>query len=1016
MSNTTKSQLSTLTFGMLVFIGGSLVLTLYEYTKELIFKGSESLWLSHALTIFMVSSIITAYTLILRTNTGRFISAIANSEDKYRQLFNNFAEGILLLDETRIIDCNSKSARMCGLSQSDMIGLSFVDICKKATLATMFPVDVAEKISATISGQQQQFEVQILHSDGTTRYVEVTLFPIEFRNKKCAQVVTRDITEGKLARIERARYKQELESERQLFKAILNNAPIGIWMLGVDGKIKFINRTFCGAVGISEQRFQDANHYSDLLPPSVTANCMSSDKACLAGEKANLSQEWLPFVDGNDHLLDITKVKLRDQGGVVIGLIGLALDITERKKSEELFRAAVEAAPNGMIMVDARGVVVMLNSQASLIFGYAEKDLIGQSINLLLPSHLKEAHAAHFNGFAHPPRRGMGEGRGLSGQHKDGRQIRVEIGLSPLKINGESFVLASVIDITERQQTLEQLRTTAADLEIANAQIEAERVGLAERVAERTAQLQYANKAKDSFLATMSHEIRTPLGGLMGMMELLNLSKLEDKQRELLNAARESSNSLLRIVNDILDWSKIEAGKLELAPRPSSITTLLKGVSKTYEHVASGQSVTLHWHCDDNLNEAHLFDRLRISQILNNLTSNAIKFTEQGNVDIRAERVAQQVGSETVCFSVKDSGIGISKEQQARLFQQYEQASNDTARMYGGTGLGLAICHRLAELMGGTLSVESTEGAGSTFSFTVNLPMATLDDRRELQQPINEQDRRKDKSETTPLLAHGRPTKILVVDDHPVNRMLLKQQLELLGVHWEAAESGSPALSLWKAGHFDMIITDCHMPEMDGYELTRRIREMEQQKGVKRTPIIAWTANVLAEEAERCRTAGMDDILTKPTELSELRVMLLKWLGKEEMNFSGVSSSDASRPVPALPTATEVAIDLSVLQNFVASRPGQLDMLQVFITQNRTDIVDLKTVLQGDDPKAVAQAAHRIKGASRMVGVKELEVISTNVEKAAKQGDMQGARVAADMLDHEIMRIEDAVARFIDGE
>ena len=233
-----------------------------------------------------------------------------------------------------------------------------------------------------------------------------------------------------------------------------------------------------------------------------------------------------------------------------------------------------------------------------------------------------------------------------------------------------------------------------------------------------------ANHAKDSFLATMSHEIRTPLAGLLGMMELLGLSRLDDEQHNMLNAAQHAGKSLLRIVNDILDWSKIEAGKLQLSASPTPLSDMFKSVTDTYAQIAWEKDILLSVDIDPALNHAYLFDPLRLSQILNNFTSNALKFTEQGSIRLSATRLAQLAQQDRIRFSVQDSGVGISPAQQERLFQQYEQASAETARMYGGTGLGLAICRRLAELMGGTLSVESNPGLGSTFSFTVDLPLA----------------------------------------------------------------------------------------------------------------------------------------------------------------------------------------------------------------------------------------------------------------------------------------------------
>lgn len=557
----------------------------------------------------------------------------------------------------------------------------------------------------------------------------------------------------------------------------------------------------------------------------------------------------------------------------------LTEDITARKRTEQELRILATAfeSHEGMIITDANTNILRVNHAFTTITGYDAEEVIGKKPNVLSSGrHDVAFYRAMWDSLQ---RIGSWDGE-IWNKRKSGEIYPEHLTITAVK-NQEGLVshyVGALTDSTERQKALDALRKTATNLELANLQIETERANLAQRVEERTAQLRYANKAKDSFLATMSHEIRTPLGGLMGMMELLDMSDLKSHQRELLNTARESAGSLLRIVNDILDWSKIEAGKLDMVAKPSSVCTLLKGVRKTYETVAAAKHITLQYHCDDKLSAAHEFDRLRVTQIINNLTSNAIKFTDHGGVEIRAELVSRHGDLETVRFSVKDTGIGISQEQQSRIFQQYEQASNETARMYGGTGLGLAISYRLAEMMGGQLVVDSTPGQGSTFSFTVDLQLAKLLDQRELQYPINEQDKRKDNLELKLESTNGRVITVLIVDDHPVNRMLLKHQLELLGLQMEVADSGRSALSLWQQKHFDLVITDCHMPEMDGYELTQEIRRLEQQAQSKRTPIIAWTANVLADEAERCTAAGMDDMLTKPTEIAGLRAIVLKWL------------------------------------------------------------------------------------------------------------------------------------------
>ena len=386
-----------------------------------------------------------------------------------------------------------------------------------------------------------------------------------------------------------------------------------------------------------------------------------------------------------------------------------------------------------------------------------------------------------------------------------------------------------------------------------------------------------AGRAKSAFLATMSHEIRTPMNGVLGMLELLSLTKLDGEQRTTLGIVRESGRSLLRIIDDILDFSKIEAGKLELRPEVTSVATVIERVCDIYSGNASSKSLTLKRFTDGRISAALMVDPLRLQQILNNLASNAIKFTESGEVSIRAELVERRGDADVVRFTVEDTGMGVTPEDAAQLFQPFTQAARTAA---GGTGLGLSICKRLAELMGGSLAMESSAGVGTKVLLTVPLPVAADPVAVLAATPARGRKEATSPRRTPPTVGEARKQGMLVllVDDHPVNRMVLGKQLNTLGYAAESAQSGLEAIEKWNAGGVGAVITDCNMPEMDGYALAHHIRDTEVRRGERRTPIIACTANALGGEAEKCYAAGMDDYLAKPVALAQLQEKLKQWL------------------------------------------------------------------------------------------------------------------------------------------
>lgn len=375
-----------------------------------------------------------------------------------------------------------------------------------------------------------------------------------------------------------------------------------------------------------------------------------------------------------------------------------------------------------------------------------------------------------------------------------------------------------------------------------------------------------ASKTKSEFLANMSHEIRTPMNGILGTLQLLQGSVMSESQKQYVSIAYNSGESLLSLLNDILDFSKIEAGKLELEYIPFDVRSLINELAVLLKQKADERRVVIKTELDSEIPEVIRGDSVRIRQILSNLLTNAIKFTEDGDVTMRVSVLEKDDSYARLRFEIIDTGIGISENVQRKLFNSFTQADGSTTRKYGGTGLGLAIVRQLVTMMRGRLGVNSEPGKGSTFWAEIAFEIA-----HEIASATSE---KKPVEEVLELEGLA-----LLVEDNPVNQVVAKKMLEKVGIKYEVVNNGEEAVNRLQQNHdFDLVLMDCQMPVMDGYEATQRLREYEKENRLEHLPVIAMTANAMEGDKDKCLAAGMDDYVAKPVKQQALRETLAKYL------------------------------------------------------------------------------------------------------------------------------------------
>ncbi|WP_372785442.1 ATP-binding protein [Phenylobacterium sp.] len=647
--------------------------------------------------------------------------------------------------------------------------------------------------------------------------------------------------QSKLAR-EAAR--RESDVAQRMVAQIIQTAPLSLLMTDREMRVVSASPRWIESRQLVGREVIGRSLY-DIFPETY-GKWRSVYDSCLAGESVRADRVEFKRADGSVIWLQVELTPWRAAGGEIGGLIITSHDVTEMvealertERSEERLRLAMEIADIHVWELDyRRQELIKVGAEGAFFtepstYGQLAADIWSTIDERDLPA-TQAAWARHeAEGVPYRPEYRV--------RRSDDREVWVQ-GAVRYLTDEEGLplrMIGALQNITERK---------AAERALVQAKDEAES----------------ATRAKSAFLATMSHEIRTPLNGVLGMAQAMAMGELASHQRERLDVIRQSGESLLAILNDVLDLSKIEAGKLELEQAEFDIAELSRGALGAFAATAQAKGLAFELKVERGARGVYRGDSVRVRQILYNLVSNALKFTETGGVKVAVTRKAKRL-----VLSVTDTGIGVAPDKLAGLFQKFEQADASTTRRYGGTGLGLAICRDLAELMGGTIRAESTLGAGA--AFTVELPLARIAAAPAKLAPPSAQP-------TAPI--EGVSLRVLAAEDNGMNQLVLRTLLEQVGVTPVIVGNGREAVAAWAAEPWDLILMDVQMPEMDGPTATGVIRAREGAEGRTRTPIVALTANAMAHQVTEYMQAGMDDFVAKPIEAGRLYAVIQSALEK----------------------------------------------------------------------------------------------------------------------------------------
>ena len=774
---------------------------------------------------------------------------------------------------------------------------------------------------------------------------------------------------------------RQLRESETFLREIIDMIPVSLFVKDACSRITLMNWACEEQWGMAlpDLRGTDA---SQFFPPDQMAFFLAKDREVFSNRQlADFEEVAWNAVLKEDRTVHTYKKPVFDEAGNPSYLIGVSIDITERKQAEEvlkLHKLVIDTAMDGFWMVDMAGNLRGANDAYAKMSGYSVDELLKMHISQVevnestvqeVAAHIEKIIAQGFDKFETRHRR------------KDGQEIDVEV--SAMFIPASQSFVGFLRDITERKQAERELRELNEHLE--------------ERVEQRTRELtqakqlaESANQAKSEFLANMSHEIRTPMNSILGMANLAMNFKADRRNRDYLKKIHSSGEHLLGIIDDILDFSRLAAGKLKINTADFNLNRVLDNVKNLVAGKAAAKGLKLVFDIDADLNLGLCGDPLRLVQILVNYIDNAVKFTEKGKIIIHIKRIEEDATSCLMRFEVQDNGIGMSEAEKAKLFQPFQQVDTSSTRQYGGAGLGLAICRQLAGMMqDGEVGVESVPGQGSTFWFNVRLYKAG--------QPFcTENETGTDKQ---PAAISG--ARILLAENNLFNQQVATDFLENVGATVCVAQNGKEALDLLAHERFDCVLMDIQMPVLDGFEATRLIRA---NPALARIPVIAMTANASEEDRERCLAAGMDDFIGKPFKPDAFYAVIAKWLARQPQQTPASGALAVAVAKEAWAGDPEI-IDFALLAELVGGDKLKMrEFARKFMAAARQDMTEVEAALERKDLAALGALGHHLKSPARMAGAMGFAHLCQALEHSA---DVEQARSIVSQLRPLLERIKE---------